>query len=177
MPQHLPGVLHRLEPALNQFGYLVVLGRKKSHITNLKSARSKSASWKACPNAIRGWSRKLSVAEEETMEFLVEFDLHVPRGTPESEVNRRVTGEAAASAELGREGHLVRLWRPPVAPGERKALGLYRADSEAELDHLLGALPLSGWMHVTVTPLEAHPNDPVQREDRVVRGSSVESCR
>ena len=26
MPQHLPGVLHSLEPTLNQFGYLAVVG-------------------------------------------------------------------------------------------------------------------------------------------------------
>jgi len=94
------------------------------------------------------------------MEFLVEFDIHVPEAAPESEVEQRVSAEAVASAELGREGHLVRLWKPPVAPGERKALGLYRADSEAELDGLLGALPLSGWMQIRVTPLEPHPNDP-----------------
>ena len=31
-----------------------------------------------------------------------------------------MSAEAAASAGLAREGHLVRLWRPPVAPGERK---------------------------------------------------------
>ncbi len=94
------------------------------------------------------------------MEFLVEFDIHVPEGSPESEVDQRVSAEAAASAKLGREGHLVRLWRPPVAPGETKALGLYRAESEAELDGLLGALPLTGWMQIRVTPLEPHPNDP-----------------
>jgi muconolactone D-isomerase len=94
------------------------------------------------------------------MEFLVEFDLHVPKGAADTEVIERVNAEAAASAELGREGHLVRLWRPPVRPGERKALGLYRADSEGELDSMLGGLPLSDWMHVTVTPLAPHPNDP-----------------
>jgi len=94
------------------------------------------------------------------MEFLVEFDLHVPRGTPESEVTQRYSAEAAASAELAREGHLVRLWRPPMGPGERKALGLYRADSREQLDALLDALPLSGWMQTTITPLEPHPNDP-----------------
>jgi Muconolactone delta-isomerase len=55
---------------------------------------------------------------------------------------------------------LVRLWTPPVAPGETKALGIYRADSEEELDGFLGALPLDGWMQTTVTPLEPHPNDP-----------------
>ena len=94
------------------------------------------------------------------MEFLVEFNLTVPDGTPESEVTERTSAEAAASADLARRGHLARLWRPPVAPGERRALGLYRADSEAELNTLLGALPLARWMQMTVTPLEAHPNDP-----------------
>jgi muconolactone delta-isomerase len=43
---------------------------------------------------------------------------------------------------------------------ETKALGLYRADSEAQLTDLLRALPLYDWMKITVTPLEAHPNDP-----------------
>jgi len=94
------------------------------------------------------------------MEFLVEFELNVPEGTPESDVKQRESAEAAASADLAREGHLARLWKPPVAPGETKAIGLYRADSDAQLDGLLGALPLSGWMQITVTPLEPHPNDP-----------------
>jgi muconolactone D-isomerase len=102
------------------------------------------------------------------MEFLVEFELKVPVGTPESEVTERVSAEAAASAELGREGHLVRLWRPPVAPGERKAVGLYRAESEEQLDSLLGALPLNPWMQTTVTPLEPHPNDPASTVNQVV---------
>jgi muconolactone D-isomerase len=61
------------------------------------------------------------------------------------------------------EGHLVRLWKPPAELGQTKALGLYRAGSEAQLAGLLGALPLYDWMHVTATPLEPHPNDPVSR--------------
>ena len=104
--------------------------------------------------------RQWSSDEEEIMEFLVEFDLHIPVGTPKAEVDERVTAEAAASTELARQGHLARLWRPPLAPGQRKALGLYRADSEVQLDALLGALPLSDWMRTTVTPLQPHPNDP-----------------
>ena len=40
------------------------------------------------------------------------------------------------------------------------AIGLYRADNEEQLDGILGALPLSGWMRTTVTPLGPHPNDP-----------------
>ena len=94
------------------------------------------------------------------MEFLVEFDVEVPPGAGQPEVEERNSAEAAAAARLAGEGHLIRLWRPPAAAGETKALGLYRADSEARLDALLGALPLSDWMRVTVTPLEAHPIDP-----------------
>ena len=41
-------------------------------------------------------------------------------------------------------------------------IGLYAADSEAELDGLLGALPLAEWMQVTVIPLAPHPNDPAE---------------
>ena len=94
------------------------------------------------------------------MEFLVGFDVTIPDGTPESEIEKRASAEAAAAARLAREGHLVRLWKPPVAPGERKAVGLYRADTKEELDGFLGALPLNGWMQISVTPLELHPNDP-----------------
>ena len=94
------------------------------------------------------------------MEFLVEFEVNIPDGTPESQIQHREKAEAAAAARLVDEGHLVRVWKPSVATGENKILGLYRADSEPELDALLGALPLSEWMHVTVTPLGKHPNDP-----------------
>jgi muconolactone delta-isomerase len=100
------------------------------------------------------------ISKEQTMEFLVGFDVSIPGGAPDSEVKERVSAEAAAAADLARQGHLVRLWKPPVAPGETKAVGLYRADTEEELDGLLGALPLDGWMHVSVTPLQPHPNDP-----------------
>ena len=95
------------------------------------------------------------------MEFLVEFEVKVPEEASASEVEARQSAEASAAARLVDEGHLVRLWKPPAARGETKALGLYRADSKEELAGLLGALPLYDWMHITVTPLEPHPNDPV----------------
>ena len=91
------------------------------------------------------------------MEFLVEFELEVPVGTPQPEVEQRERAESTAAAKLAEDGHLVRLWRRPLA-GD--AIGLYRADSQAELDDLLGALPLADWLRVIVTPLEAHANDP-----------------
>jgi muconolactone D-isomerase len=94
------------------------------------------------------------------MEFLVEFEVEVPAGTPDAEVQQHQRAESAAAAKLAAGGHLVRLWRRPLVGDGTTAIGLYRADCEAELDGLLAALPLAGWLRVTVTPLEAHPNDP-----------------
>jgi muconolactone D-isomerase len=95
------------------------------------------------------------------MEFLVEFEVDVPEEAAAAEVAVRQSAEAAAAARLVDEGHLVRLWRVTAVPG--KAVGVYRADTEEQLAGLLGALPLSDWMHVTVTPLEPHPNDPMSQ--------------
>jgi muconolactone delta-isomerase len=94
------------------------------------------------------------------MEFLVEFEVSIPEGTPESEVKDRDKAEASAAATLVDEGHLVRVWTRRIAPGKTNIIGLYRADREDQLDALLCTLPLYEWMHVTVTPLEPHPNDP-----------------
>jgi muconolactone delta-isomerase len=96
------------------------------------------------------------------MEFLVEFELEVPAGTPREEVERRWRAESTAAAKLAEDGHLVRLWRRPLVGDGSTAVGLYRADSAGELDGLLGALPIADWLRITVTPLEAHPNDPAE---------------
>jgi muconolactone D-isomerase len=93
------------------------------------------------------------------MEFLVEFELEVPAGTPHEEIERRTRAESDAAAKLAEDGHLVRLWRRPLVGDGSTAVGLYRANSEAELDGLLDALPLADWLRVTVTPLASHPND------------------
>ncbi len=94
------------------------------------------------------------------MEFLAGFEVEVPAGTADAEVEQHQRAESAAAARLAGDGHLVRLWRRPLAGDGTTAIGLYRAGSEAALDGLLAALPLAGWLRVTVTPLEAHPNDP-----------------
>jgi muconolactone D-isomerase len=96
------------------------------------------------------------------MEFLVEFELAVPADTPHEEVERRTRAESAAAAKLADDGYLVRLWTRPLVGDGSTAVGLYSADSAAELDGLLGALPIADWLRVTVTPLEAHPNDPAE---------------
>jgi muconolactone D-isomerase len=94
------------------------------------------------------------------VEFLVEFEVNAPEGTPESEVVEREQAEAAAAGVLVEEGHLVRVWRLTAPGGQSRVLGLYRADDRAQLDRLLEALPLYEWMQATVMPLDPHPNDP-----------------
>jgi muconolactone D-isomerase len=94
------------------------------------------------------------------MEFLVEFEVEVPAGTPDAEAEQHQRAESAAAAKLAEDGHLARLWRRPLAGDGTTAIGLDRAGGEAALDALPAALPLAGWLRVTVTPLEAHPNDP-----------------
>jgi len=95
-------------------------------------------------------------------EFLVEFDLQVPAGTPESEVSARERAESAAAAKLADDGHLVRLWRWPRTDDGVAAVGLYRAETAAQLNALLAELPLADWLRITATPLQSHPNDPVR---------------
>jgi muconolactone delta-isomerase len=97
---------------------------------------------------------------EDSMEFLVEFEVEVPADTPDAEVQQHQRAESAAAAKLAEEGHLVRLWRRPLVGDGTTAIGLYRAFSQAQLEDLLASLPLADWLRVTVTPLEAHPNDP-----------------
>jgi muconolactone D-isomerase len=83
------------------------------------------------------------------VEFLVEFEISVPDGTPQSEVEDRENAEASAAAKLVDEGHLVRLGNRPVAPAETRAVGVYRATGKTHLDDLLAALPLYDWIAVT----------------------------
>lgn len=99
------------------------------------------------------------------MDFLVEFEVDVPAGTSETEVKDRERAEGVAATKLADQGHLLRVWKRPVSTGETSVLGLYRAESETELDGLLRALPLYEWMTVTVTGLERHPNDPAAAQE------------
>jgi muconolactone delta-isomerase len=102
----------------------------------------------------------LDQQKEDSMEFLVEFEVEVPAGTTDAAVEQHQRAESAAAAKLAEDGHLIRLWRRSLLGDGTTAIGLYRADSQAELDDLLAALPLADWLRVTVTSLEAHPNDP-----------------
>lgn len=96
------------------------------------------------------------------MEYLVDMVTTVPEGTSPVKVDELRAAEAMRAAELAKQGHLVRIWRPPLGPGEWRSIALFRATDETEIHEVLGSLLLHIWMKVTITPLTPHPNDPVK---------------
>ena len=94
------------------------------------------------------------------MEYLVTMTTHVPDGTAPQAVDEVRAREAAHSAELAAQRHLLRLWRPPLAPGEWRTFGLFAADDADQLETVLASMPLRVWRTDEVTPLRPHPNDP-----------------
>ena len=65
------------------------------------------------------------------MEYLTDLVTTVPDGTSQAKVDELRGAEAARAAELAKAGHLIRLWRPPLNPGEWRSIGLFRAADEA----------------------------------------------
>jgi muconolactone D-isomerase len=85
---------------------------------------------------------------------------HVPDGTSEDTVEDIRTREAARSRELAAQGHLLRLWRPPLEPGECRTIRLFAADDRDQLEEILASMPLRVWRTDVVTALSPHPSDP-----------------
>jgi len=94
------------------------------------------------------------------VDYLVTMTTQVPDGVTEADVAAVRAREAAHTAELARAGRVLRLWRPPLRPGEWRTLGLFAADGAEELEQTLVGMPLRVWRTDTVTPLLPHPNDP-----------------
>jgi muconolactone delta-isomerase len=94
------------------------------------------------------------------MEYLVTMTTRVPDRTPDEAVRDIRTREAARSRELAAQGHLLRLWRPPLQPDEWRTLGLFAAAGGEQLEEVLASMPLRVWRTDAVTPLSPHPNDP-----------------
>ena len=94
------------------------------------------------------------------MEYLVTMTTLVPDGTADEVVGEIRGREAVRSRELATQGNLVRLWRPPLQPGEWRTLGLFSASDEDELESVLASMPLRVWRSDQVVPLAPHPNDP-----------------
>jgi muconolactone delta-isomerase len=94
------------------------------------------------------------------MEYLVTMTTRVPDGTPDDEVGQVRAREAARSRELAAQGHLLRLFRPPLQPGEWRTVGLFAAAGADGLEEVLASMPLRVWRTDEVTELTSHPNDP-----------------
>lgn len=56
------------------------------------------------------------------MDYLVTMTTHVPPGTSGETVDDVRRREAGRAAELAAEGHLLRLWRPPLNPNDPGAV-------------------------------------------------------
>lgn len=94
------------------------------------------------------------------MDYLVTMTTHVPDGVTQAAITAVREREAAHTAELARAGNVLRLWRPPLRPGEWRTLGLFATDNDQQLEQILAEMPLRIWRRDTVTPLGLHPNDP-----------------
>src|SRR5690349_18708104 len=84
----------------------------------------------------------------------------VPAGPSDAAVEPIRAREAARAAQLAADGALVRLWRPPLCPGEWRTLGLFAASDADALETLFASMPLRVWRRDEVTPLRPYPNDP-----------------
>jgi muconolactone delta-isomerase len=98
------------------------------------------------------------------MEYLVTMVTHVPDGASEHDVSDIRAREASRTHELARQGHVLRLWRPPLQPGEWRTIGLFSARDSADLEQTLASMPLRVWRTDDVTALGSHPNDPAEHE-------------
>jgi muconolactone delta-isomerase len=94
------------------------------------------------------------------MEYLVTMTTQVPEGTSAQEVDEMRAREAAHTRELAAQGRVLRLWRPPLEPGEWRTIGLFAADGPDDLEQTLASMPLRVWRTDELTVLGAHPNDP-----------------
>jgi muconolactone delta-isomerase len=94
------------------------------------------------------------------MQFLVTMTTQVPDGVTEAEVDEVRGREAARSRDLSAADQLLRLWRPPLQPGEWRTFGLFEAKDAEKLEEILSSMPLRIWRHDDVVPLAPHPNDP-----------------
>ena len=54
------------------------------------------------------------------MDYLVDFTIVIPEGTPADEIERRTASEGARVGELAAQGHVLRVWTPLPDDGRRR---------------------------------------------------------
>jgi len=103
--------------------------------------------------------RTLSAGTGEP-EYLTFFSIVVPDGVTAQQVSEAEVREADQAREWAAKGRLRRLWG---LPGEGRSLGLWQADSPAEMAAMVASLPLDPWMTTETIPLTPHPSDPASQ--------------
>jgi muconolactone delta-isomerase len=94
------------------------------------------------------------------MEYLVTMTTRVPEGTSDQEVDAVRAREAEHTRELAAQGRVLRLWRPPLKPGEWRTIGLFTVDDAEDLERTLASMPLRVWRTDEPVALGLHGNDP-----------------
>jgi muconolactone delta-isomerase len=84
----------------------------------------------------------------------------VPDGVTAPEVDKMRAREAEHTRELAAQGRVLRLWRPPLEPGEWRTIGLFAAGGPEDLEATLASMPLRVWRTDEPTALGVHANDP-----------------
>ena len=99
------------------------------------------------------------------MEYLVSMSTHVRMERPRGPF-KTLRPRGPAFRPAGNGGPSLRLWHPPLKPGEWRTLGLFAADDNVELEEVLTSMPLRVWRTDQVTPLSPHPDDPARQSQK-----------
>jgi len=97
------------------------------------------------------------------MEFLVTMTTLVPDGTTDEAVAEIRGREAVRSRELAAQGHLLRLWRPPLQPCEWRTIGcspppMTWNSRRARLDAIADSGAPIRWLRSGPIPTTRHPS-------------------
>jgi muconolactone delta-isomerase len=133
-----------------------------SAVSPSTSRSASSSTCRTCSSPPSCPKTSSSETESSPMDYLVTMTTHVPDGTPDTEVEDVRRREAARSRQLAAQGNLLRLWRPPLQPGEWRTLGLFAADDGDAVELVLRSMPLRVWRTDGVVALGPHPNDPAR---------------
>ncbi len=89
------------------------------------------------------------------MLFQVEMTVKLPPDMPAERAAEIKATEKAYAHDLQRAGKWRHLWR---VAGSYANVSIFDVEDNAELQELIGNLPLFPWMEIRVTPLCRHPS-------------------
>lgn len=89
------------------------------------------------------------------MLFHVEMTVKLPPDMPAEQAAEIKSKEKAYAQELQRQGKWRHLWR---VAGSYSNVSIFDVEDNAELQDLVGSLPLFPWMAISVKPLCRHPS-------------------